>query len=352
MALDDLIDPSLYKRFNRRNTVFSRSRNDPSAQYYGKNIRSRAADVIGRGESGYEGWEFIRHRAARSVCGILGDLYGRPWGQSDEGKGVTGSGRTACRGKQAESDGPAKIHRRVDEELASMGPEERRELVKSTALQFGACAAGVCRSDLRWIYEDYEGEVLDLEDYPYAIVMAVPMDPGLIRNSPAYSAETEIGWGYTRMAVLAVSMASFVAGLGYRAVPSGNETALSIPLAISAGLGSLGRNGLLLIDGYGSCIRLCKVYTDLPMVVDAPAASPLHEDCRACGICATRCPAEAITEEIEPSVSNSSEVSSVPGVRRWSVDADRCYSFWIENGGDCSSCIAACPKTPIQKPFR
>jgi len=49
-----------------------------------------------------------------------------------------------------------------------------------------------------------------------------------------------------------------------------NDTALSIPLAIDAGLGELGRNGLLITAEYGYCIRLCKIFTNLPLIVVCP----------------------------------------------------------------------------------
>ena len=28
---------------------------------------------------------------------------------------------------------------------------------------------------------------------------------------------------------------------------------------------------------------------------------------------------------------------------KWHSDSKKCYEFWVENGGSCSSCIAACP---------
>ena len=62
----------------------------------------------------------------------------------------------------------------------------------------------------------------------------------------------------------------------------GNDTALSIPLAIDAGLGELGRNGLLITPEYGACVRLCKVFTDLPLEADRPVEFGLAEICQRC----------------------------------------------------------------------
>jgi len=50
----------------------------------------------------------------------------------------------------------------------------------------------------------------------------------------------------------------------------------------------------------------------------------------------------ALSSDAEPSYEIKS-VSNNPGVKRWVVDVEKCYMFWIENGGGCSNCIAACP---------
>ena len=57
------------------------------------------------------------------------------------------------------------------------------------------------------------------------------------------------GLGYSRMIEVAVKMAEFVRNLGYNAIPMGNDTALSHPLAVDAGLGELGRNEGEIVQG-------------------------------------------------------------------------------------------------------
>lgn len=118
--------------------------------------------------------------------------------------------------------------------------------------------------------------------------------------------------------------------------------ALSVPLAIDAGLGELGRNGLLITPEYGPCVRLCKLFTDLPLEPDKPIEFDVTDFCNQCDNCAAACEADAIQSEIEPSFTVACP-SNNPGILRWAVNHDKCYSFWIENGGDCSSCIAVCP---------
>jgi epoxyqueuosine reductase QueG len=147
------------------------------------------------------------------------------------------------------------------------------------------------------------------------------------------------------MAFLVCCMADFITRLGYRAIPMANDTALSIPLAIAAGMGSLGRNGMLLTEKFGACVRLCKVATDLPLAPDVPVDPPLSEMCESCRICADNCQPGAISSGREPTFAVTCP-SNNAGVKRWPVDPERCYGFWIENGDDCSSCIASCPLTP------
>ena len=97
------------------------------------------------------------------------------------------------------------------------------------------------------------------------------MDAQAIVSSPAFRAGVATGVGYSRMAYAISCLAEFIRHLGYAAIPMGNDTALSIPLAVDSGLGELGRNGLLVTPQYGPCVRICKVFTDLPLATDAGA---------------------------------------------------------------------------------
>jgi hypothetical protein len=84
--------------------------------------------------------------------------------------------------------------------------------------------------------------------------MAVEMDRTFIGSSPDAAAGAATGAAYSKMAYTSFLLAQFIRGLGYAAVPCGNDTALSIPLAIRAGLGEAGRNGLLITREFGSSL--------------------------------------------------------------------------------------------------
>ena len=57
--------------------------------------------------------------------------------------------------------------------------------------------------------------------------------------------------GYSWSGLTAVSLAEAVRFMGYVAIPCMNETAMSVPLAIDAGLGQLGRLGYLITPWFG-----------------------------------------------------------------------------------------------------
>ncbi|MFQ6053324.1 MAG: reductive dehalogenase [Candidatus Bathyarchaeia archaeon] len=222
--------------------------------------------------------------------------------------------------------------------------ETTRQL-KRAARFYGASLVGIAELDRRWLYANrrYDLEPIDLrEGIRYAVVMAIEMDGAGIATSPACPAAASTGVVYSRMAFLASCMAEFIRNLGYDAVPAGNDTGLSIPLAIDAGLGQLGRNGLLITPEYGPRVRLCKVFTDLPLEPDKPVDFGVTDFCRGCRRCAEACEAGAISDAREPSWTPACRSSS-PGVLKWYVDGERCYEFWCDNGTDCSTCIAVCP---------
>jgi len=319
-----VVDERILKRFDQRKTVFGRMLFDADAPFHGRSMYEKAAGIIAAGRDGYSRERFAEALAAWTV-------YNHFHGAFSKTK-LTGSESV-----MAEPDLPR--HPAADPHAMSVA-------VKRAAKRYGAALVGICRLDRRWIYaRDLDGAPVRIpQECRYAVVMAVAMDPAAIAASPRWEACAETGVAYSRMALCVACVAEFIRNLGYRAVPAGNDLALSIPLAIDAGLGGLGRNGLLVTRRFGPCVRLCKVFTDLPLRPDEPSAG-VWEFCRRCMRCAEACEADAVRVDAEPSFEIAC-VSNNPGVLKWTVNHDRCYRFWIENGGECSNCIAACPWTP------
>lgn len=106
------------------------------------------------------------------------------------------------------------------------------------------------------------------------------------------------GMGYSMMAHLAASLAHFIRDLGFDAIPCCNDTALSIPTAIDAGLGGIGRNGLLIAPGFGPRVRSSEVFTTLPLIPDKPDYIGGQKMCNFFGWCARACPGQAISRDM------------------------------------------------------
>lgn len=220
--------------------------------------------------------------------------------------------------------------------------------VKKVAKLLSADMVGICELDSRWIYSDWfnlgtrESGVMEIpETCRHAIAVIVEMDYGMFRTSPTEIMGAASGLGYSKMAFIVGSLAHFIRNLGYTAIPSGNDTGLNIPIAIDAGLGELGRNGLLITPRFGPRVRIAKVLTDLPLIPDKPAEFGAAEFCDICGICAEQCPSKAIQRGERSS--EPLNMSTSPGVMKWPVDAEKCFSFWSSNNSSCGNCIRVCP---------
>jgi len=223
-------------------------------------------------------------------------------------------------------------------------PEAAAGNITEVAKRFGASIVGFTGIDKRWLYSrERNGSAVTLPpDADWAVVMAVEMDRECISGSPAFSAAAESGRGYSKMAALAGAVGEYIRLLGNYARSCGNDTALSIPLAMDAGLGVLGRNGLLLSREFGPRIRLCKVFTDLELLQSQNNYPDSEEVCSDCTKCVDACEGDALSNSAEPSWEVLTQ-SNNPGVLRWQFNPEKCFDYWLEIGRDCSNCIAACP---------
>lgn len=227
-------------------------------------------------------------------------------------------------------------------------PSYAARILKRAAKHLGASLVGICELDQRFIYSHsyhlITREHVPLEippEFKYAVVMAFEENYEMIRTSPSFIAESTVGLAYSHMAFTAGSLAQFIRGMGYKAIPHGNDTSLSIPLAIKAGLGELGRHGLLITKKYGSRVRISKVFTDMPLAIDEPIEFGVKQFCDVCKKCAIHCPGQAIMygNQTVEAVNESTN----PGVLKWPIDAEKCIKFWASNKGSCTTCRRVCP---------
>ena len=182
-------------------------------------------------------------------------------------------------------------------------------------------------------------------DHPHAVSVAVALSPRMLATGPVLPEVVEVMRVYVRLATIADTLAAYIRSLGYaaRAHVMPNYQVLCIPVAIDAGMGGLGRHGLMITKELGSSLKLATVTTDLPLVHDpGPRDIGIEDFCGECLICADSCPTAAIPR---------GEPVSAEGTRRWRINAEACFAVWNDTGTDCGVCVASCPWTNVRTPF-
>ncbi len=232
--------------------------------------------------------------------------------------------------------------------LENVPPAAMSVDIKRVGKYLGADLVGICDYDERWVYthnysrRDQRAKPIDLPtDLPYVVAIANEMDHDTIKTVPSALSGAATGQGYSKDIIAVLSLTQYIRNLGYRAVASLNDTALSIPIAIQAGLGQYGRHGLLITPEFGPRVRIAKIFTDLPLQPDQPIDFGVTEFCNICRRCTTGCPPKAIPDGAPNTAVYS--ISNLTGVKKWTVNADKCFKFWTNQGTDCSICIRVCP---------
>ncbi|MFX1487160.1 MAG: reductive dehalogenase [Promethearchaeota archaeon] len=315
---------SSFKRFSQRNNIFGRLNWDKSFDEYDVSMYSRIPSILSQNAPGYDRIDFAMALSSWAVYNYFNGAFS--WKKLGDTQSV-----------MAEPTLP-----RYEIKKGNIGSFTTK--MKAAVKASGASLVGIAPYDARWTYtRDRQNNPIELPSKMTSVIaLAVEMDPLGLGTSPTLISNHATGIGYSRMAFLVSIVAELIRNLGYGAIPCGNDTALSIPIAIDAGLGQLGRNGLLVTREFGSRVRLCKVLTDMPLEHDKPIDFGVTDYCRRCKECAEACEAEAISFDDEPSFRTTC-ISNNQGILRWAVDVEKCYRFWIENGGDCSTCIVVCP---------
>lgn len=327
----DVLDD--FERFNQRNDIYSRSFWDPT-------VRSKRTEVF------YETYRRpLKH--FRNVDGFRQRDYSfrnASWHVPD----VFAERKEAEDRREGFLDEYTALRDGAKESIAVESPADMASEIKGVARAFGANLVGVTSTDHRWTYtHKYSAQTQGikpndvLSGLDNVVVVATAMDYDLVQTVPSALSGAATGLGYTHDVSTVLALAQYIRNLGYRAVPSLNDTALAIPYALKAGLGEYGRHGLLITKAYGPRVRLGKVFTDLPLTHDRPQRFGVREFCEICRRCTNACPPKAIAGGA-PST-ETYNVSNIKGIRKWSVDAERCFSFWAGQNSDCSICIRVCP---------
>ena len=342
-----------YVRFNQKDHMGSQMIWEAQHKAEREKLKEKQRQLTEKGRAGFEASAWGLEYAAESLL----DLMNFSKNQSDK----------PATAWQSELE-PAPTGR------PEFSAQEASETVRKAAHLFGADQVGFAELDRRWVYSHYFDEEtkkafpikfsdepgfeeydqpIRLEDgtrvipkeMKYVVVLLHEWGKDLdgTEHAPTLLTEGLSTLAYARMAPTLWMLAEFIRGLGYNAIPAANDTALSIPLAIDAGLGQVGRHGLLINPKVGARCRISKIFTDLPLEAVGAVDSGITEFCNACLKCVPKCGTKAITtggRSFEPL-----DESNAGGVLSWKVDAKKCMTFQNRVGSTCSTCVRRCAWT-------
>nr|WPM93853.1 reductive dehalogenase [uncultured prokaryote] len=349
------IQETLYQRFEEKNNMIYRRLWDKSLSTYRQMFQKNINMHINSGKAGYSRFDFSAVKAGWTVYEKFPFAFA--WKGDDADNADYGTSWTNSR-----------------YQVKNINKFSKK--IKGLTRFYGASLVGIADVDKKWIYrtgfvrpefssesnakEDIRsGAVEDTllrneielpEDINKAIVIGIEMHKGAISTAPAQQAAAAASIAYSKMAFVISCLGEFIRNMGYKALQCGNDTALSVPLAIDAGLGGLGRIGILVTPEYGPRVRIAKVFTDMPLKADRPNKkfiNKLKTFCKNCTKCAKACEVDAIPKK-DPTWRRES-ISNNSGALKYYVDVEKCFEFWVKNSSDCGKCIAACPFSKINK---
>jgi len=174
-------------------------------------------------------------------------------------------------------------------------------------------------------------------DHKFAIALTVEMEKEALDSAPFAPTVMESARQYVNAGVIVIQVTEFIRKMGFeaRAHIDGNYRVVCPLVARDAGLGEIGRMGLLMTPRLGPRVRIAVITADIPLIEDEPVANPtVHEFCLRCKKCADVCPSRAIS--FEPP-------TKIDGIERWQINQEKCFTYWTVCGTDCGRCISVCP---------
>lgn len=229
----------------------------------------------------------------------------------------------------------------VEKKLKNIQPDSTSIFIKQLAKKFGAINVGITKLKNEHLYS-YRGRSHNYGEkventHQFAIALTVEMDHDFVRNAPYALSVLESSRQYVRSGIIALTIGQYIRRLGYdsRAHIDGEYEVICPLVARDAGIGEIGRMGLLMTPNLGPRVRIAVVTTSLPLIPDKRKENySMIDFCKTCKKCAEVCPAGAIP------FNNRQEIS---GVLRWQINQEACFTYWTKAGTDCARCMSVCP---------
>jgi len=322
-----------FVQFSQRNDIFNRAQWDDSVKSpHTKAFFRSQMDPKPRTGDGFTLWDFALSNASWTVAHDY-------------------AARGRAKGLREGFQDPFQVAMPVSaEKVVLPAKDELTARIKRAVKFFGGDIVGITEYDERWLYS-YAADAgsrtcddkpnQDFTGMKSVIVIGHAMDYDLVRSYPSALASAATGREYSHEAAIVNMVAAFIRGIGFNAVGTSNDTALTIPYAIKAGLGEYGRNQMVITEEFGSRIRFSKIFTDLELAFDQPKRFGVREYCDQCTVCADACPPKALP--FGPPAFTTLNRSTVKGVKKWSADCEKCFGFWPKMKIDCAICMRVCP---------
>ncbi|MDY0235233.1 MAG: reductive dehalogenase domain-containing protein [Gudongella sp.] len=220
------------------------------------------------------------------------------------------------------------LHTEIDNVKDRISQEDLLEL-KNFIKGMGISDIGFTEVDTSYIFSD------KMILYKNAIVLLMEMNSEIINTAPSKATEKEIFRTYYELNVAVNKIKDFLNERGYYAEAGpalGGEVNYPL-LAQKAGMGAIGKHGLLITSEFGPSLRLAAVYTNienLPMT-DSEKHLWIREFCNNCNRCVEKCPAKAIYKDTKIFADGTEE----------HIDYKKCALPFSTNNG-CTICIKEC----------
>ncbi len=225
-------------------------------------------------------------------------------------------------------------------------PAAMARKIKEIARYFGADDVGITYLDQAYVYShrgfsyadgEKPGDPIHLP-HKYGICLLFACDYDRILAANSWIADAELFKVLERGMVTTFMLASYIRELGYPAIPHFYTRRLAnpIPLAVNAGLGELGRHGMLIHKEYGARVSVDLVTTDLPLTVDEPVDIGVEDTCKLCMKCARSCPSYSIS---------FGDKVVINGVEKWSINWETCHKSKLtarDRWTLCFNCVNSC----------
>jgi len=222
-----------------------------------------------------------------------------------------------------------------------ISPRKSTDFIQNWLKMTGAHSVGITELKDYHLYSHkgrgpLNGQPIELK-HEHAIAITVEMNHRMMQSAPEGSSVMESSEQYLQSGVLALKLAAWIREMGYEATAhiDGNYELICPLVAVDAGLGTIGRMGLLMTPDLGPRVRISVVTTSMPLQnsLARPERSTLHF-CQICKKCAEVCPAAAIPD---------GPLQEMGGTKRWQISSEKCYHMWTTSGTDCGRCISVCP---------